>query len=54
MPETEGGAMCFLPALLLSLQMVGGAMAVCNEACHDGEVWSDSAEMCAPKEPPAT
>ena len=46
--------MRLLIALWLSLHMVGAAMAFCNEVCHDGEVWSDSAEMCAPKEPPAT
>lgn len=46
--------MRFLVAVLLTLQLTGGAMAFCNEVCHDGEVYSDSAEMCVAKETPAT
>ena len=46
--------MRFLVAIFLTVQMTAGVMAFCNEVCHDGEVYSDSAEMCVAKEAPAT
>lgn len=39
----------------LVLQLAGGALALaCDEVCHDNEMYSDSAEMCVPKERPST
>ena len=47
--------MRILALTFLVLQLTGGALALaCDEVCHDNEMYSDSAEMCVPKEQPST
>ncbi|MFY0611223.1 MAG: hypothetical protein JXQ99_06850 [Hyphomicrobiaceae bacterium] len=49
--------MRLLGAAFLALQLVGASLALaCDEVwvCHDNEMYSDTAEMCVPKEQPST
>ncbi len=49
--------MRLLGAAFLGLQLVGATLALaCDEVwvCHDNEMYSDTAEMCVPKEQPST
>lgn len=57
MPEGHNGGldMRILAMMFLALQLVGGTLALaCDEMCPDSEMYSESAEMCVPKEQPST